>query len=249
MATIPFPESPKGDVLVLGEAVTITDLVVVDPELVEIVRQAPEGRRLELIERALRLGLIAVGSDMTAQLRESMLFFERTLDQQVSAFTDRLSERVRDQLGDPGEDGQVQQRIREIMSQWAIELKADFEKTLPAIFDGQTQRSVERIEAEGDRVIKQIVGLFSEDGLALNVLRDIKLDFAQRLEEIKARPDDRGESVAAGGRARLRGCNPQAARDGRGAPRRRCRERLREGREGPELQEGRQLHPSFGRRR
>ena len=62
---------------------------------------------------------------------------------------------------------------------------AEFGKSLPEVFDGQTKRSVERIEAEGERVLKQITALFSENGLAFNELREVRRDFSQRLDEVK----------------------------------------------------------------
>jgi hypothetical protein len=172
-------------VQVEGDAIFATDLVIRDPELAEIVRQAPEGRRVELIERSIRVGLTAIGNDMTSRLRESMRFVGTTLDQQVSQFGDRMAERVKEQLGDAATDGHVQKRVNEILTEWAKRMKVDFEKSLPEVFDGQTKKSVERIQAEGDRVLKQIVALFSENGLAFNELREVRRDFSQRLDEVK----------------------------------------------------------------
>jgi hypothetical protein len=114
-----------------------------------------------------------------------MRFVQTTLDQHVTQFGDRMTQRVEEQLGDAGKDGHVQKRVGEILTQWSERMKADFEKSLPEVFDGQTKKSVERIEAEGDRVLKQIVALFSENGLAFNELRQVRRDFAQRLEEVK----------------------------------------------------------------
>jgi hypothetical protein len=184
--TVPFPESPRGDVQVDRDAIFATGLVIHDAELAEIVRQAPEGRRVELVERAIRVGLTAIGNDMTSRLRESMRFVGTTLDQQVTQFGDRMAERVSEQLGDAGKDGHVQRRVNEILSQWSERMKADFEKSLPNVFDGQTKKSVERIQAEGDRVLKQIVALFSENGLAFNELREVRRDFSQQLDQLKA---------------------------------------------------------------
>ncbi len=185
MATVPFPESPKGDVRVEGDVIFANGIVIPDAELAEIIRQAPEGRRVELLERAIRVGLTAIGNDMTSRLRESMQFVHSTLDQQVKAFGERIAERVSEQLGDADKDGNVQRRVNEILRKWAAELKADFERSLPEVFDGQTKRSVERIQAEGERVLKQITALFTEDGIAFNELRELRRDFAQRLEEVK----------------------------------------------------------------
>lgn len=185
MATIPLPESPRGEVQVEGDAIFANNLVIHDVELAEVVRQAPEGRRVELIERSIRVGLTAIGNDMTSRLRESMLFVQKTLDEQVTQFGDRIAERVHEQLGDADKDGHVQRRVNEILSQWSGRMKTDFEKALPDVFDGQTKKSVERIQAEGDRVLKQITALFSENGLAFNELREVRRDFAQRVDGLK----------------------------------------------------------------
>jgi hypothetical protein len=185
MATVPFPGSPRGDVQVEGDAIFATDLAIHDAELAEVVRQAPEGRRVELIERSIRVGLTAIGNDMTSRLRESMKFVQTTLDQQVTQFGDRMVHRLQEQLGDAATDGHVQKRMQEILVQWSAQMKGDFEKTLPDAFDGQTRKSVERIQAEGDRVLKQIMALFSENGIAFNELREVRRDFAQRLDEVK----------------------------------------------------------------
>lgn len=184
-ATVPFPESPRGDVQVEGDAIFANDLVIHDAELAEIVRQAPESRRVELIERSIRVGLTAIGNDMTSRLRESMRFVQTTLDQQVTQFGDRMTQRVQEQLGDAGKDGHIQKRVSEILTQWSDRMKTDFEKSLPDAFDGQTKKSVERIQSEGERVLKQITALFSENGLAFNELREVRRDFAQRLDEVK----------------------------------------------------------------
>jgi hypothetical protein len=183
--TYPFPESPKGDVRAEGETIYANDIVIHDAELAEIVRQAPDGRWVELIERAIRIGLTTIGNDMTSRLRESMRFVNVTLDQQVTQFGDRMTERVKEQLGDAGTDGHVQRRINEILAQWSERMKADFEKSLPDVFDGQTKKSVERIQAEGERVLKQIVDIFSENGIAFNELREVRRDFTQQLDYLK----------------------------------------------------------------
>lgn len=185
MATVPFPESPKGDVQVNGDAIYVNGIVIRDAELAEIARQAPEGRRVELIDRALRVGLTAIGNDMTSRLRESMRFVQTTLNESVSQFGDRMADRVKEQLGDAGTDGHVQLRVGEILSQWSERMRADFEKSLPDVFDGQTKKSVERIQAEGERVLRQIVALFSENGIAFNELREVRRDFTQQIEQLK----------------------------------------------------------------
>jgi hypothetical protein len=185
MATVPFPESPRGDVRVEGDVIFADGIAIEDPVLAEIVRQAPDGRRLELVERSIRVGLTAIGNDMTLRLRESMQFVHSTLDQQVRTFGERMADRVREQLGEAGKDGHVQRRVNEILERWAADLKADFERSLPDVFDGQTKKSVERIEAEGERVLKQITALFSENGLAFNELREMRRDFALRIDEVK----------------------------------------------------------------
>lgn len=185
MATVPFPESPKGEVQVEGDVIFVNGLAIHDADLVEIVRQVPEGRRVELVERALRVGLTAIGNDMTSRLRESMRFVQTTLDQHVTTFGERLAERVGEQLGGADKEGHVQRRIHEILTRWSAELRADFARSLPDVFDGQTKKSVERIQAEGERVLKQITALFSENGMAFNELREVRRDFATRLDEVK----------------------------------------------------------------
>ena len=184
-STVPFPESPRGEVRLEGDAIYTNGIVIRDAELAEIIRQAPEGRWVELIERALRVGLTVIGNDMTSRLRESMRFVHSTLDQQVTQFGDRMAERVREQLGDADNDGHLERRVNEILSQWSVRMKADFEKSLPDVFDGQTKKSLERIQAEGERVLKQIIALFSENGLAFNELREVRRDFAQQLDQMK----------------------------------------------------------------
>ena len=183
--TVPFPESPRGEVQINDDAIYASGIVLHDAELAEIVRQAPEGRRVELIERALRVGLTAIGNDMTSRLRESMRAVQTTLDQQVSLFGDRMADRVREQLGEAGKDGNVQRRVNEILSQWAGRMKADFEKSLPDVFDGPTKKSVATIQNEGERVVKEIAGLFSENGLAFNELREVRRDFTRELDQLK----------------------------------------------------------------
>jgi hypothetical protein len=183
--TVPFPESPRGDVRVEGELIFVSDIAIRDTELAEIVRQAPEARRVELVERAIRVGLTAIGNDMTTRLRESMRFVQSTLDQQVTSFGDRMAEKVGDQLGDADKDGHVQRRVKEILDAMAVDLKGKMETALPEAFDKQTKKSVEFIQAEGERVMRQIAALFAEEGLAWHVIQEARRDFAARLEEIK----------------------------------------------------------------
>jgi hypothetical protein len=185
VATIAFPESPKGDVRVEGDLIFADGIVIHDAELAEIVRQAPENRRLELIERAIRVGLTAIGNDMTSRLRESMRFVQTTLDQQVTSFGERMAEKVRDQLGDADKDGHVQRRVKEMLDSMAVDLKAKIEAALPETFDKQTKKSVELIQAEGERVMRQMASLFAEEGLAWQVIQESRRDFAARLEEVK----------------------------------------------------------------
>jgi hypothetical protein len=183
--TVPFPESPRGDVRVEGEFIFVSDIAIRDTELAEIVRQAPDARRVELVERAIRVGLTAIGNDMTTRLRESMRFVQSTLDQQVTSFGDRMAEKVGDQLGDADKDGHVQRRVKEILDAMAVDLKGKMETALPEAFDKQTKKSVEFIQAEGERVMRQIAALFAEEGLAWHVIQEARRDFAARLEEIK----------------------------------------------------------------
>jgi hypothetical protein len=183
--TVPFPESPKGDVHVDGGTIYADGIVIHDPELAEVVRQAPEGRQLELVERAIRIGLTAVGSDLASRLQDSTRLWQATIHDQVTQFGDRMTERVTEQLGEAGKDGHLQRRMNEILLQWSGRMKAEFEKSLPDLFDGQTKKSVERIDAEGDRVFKQIASLFSEGGLAFNELREVRREFNERLDQMK----------------------------------------------------------------
>src|SRR5438477_3845693 len=119
MSALPHSEPHKGSVQVDGDDITVLDLTIHDPELADIVRQAPEGRRVELVERAVRVGLTAIGNDMTSRLRESMRFVQATLDQQVTSFGERVTEKVREQLGDSDKDGHVQSRVKEILDSMA----------------------------------------------------------------------------------------------------------------------------------
>jgi hypothetical protein len=175
---------PMGRVVVEGASISI-EVTLVDAEIAEILQQVPEGRRVEFVTRGLRSGLIAMGNDMTTKLREAMRFMQTTLDAQVSSFGERMAERVREQLGDADKDGHVQRRVQEILSRMTIDLRAGIEKALPEVFDGQTKKSVERIQAEGDRVMKEITALFSENGIAFREIREVRRDFALRLEELK----------------------------------------------------------------
>jgi hypothetical protein len=156
-----------------------------DPEIAELLAQAPEGRRVEFFIRGARSGLIAMGNDMTGRLREAMRFMQATLDTQVSSFGDRIIGKVAEQLGDADKDGHVQKRVQELLARAATDLKTSIEKALPDAFDGQTKKSVERIQAEGERVMKEMTALFAENGVAWQGIRDAKRDFAARLEEVK----------------------------------------------------------------
>lgn len=167
--TIPFPESPRGDVRVEGELIFVSDIAIRDTELAEIVRQAPEARRVELVERAIRVGLTAIGNDMTSRLRESMRFVQSTLDQQVTSFGDCMAEKVGDQLGDADKDGHVQRRVKEILDAMAVDLKGKMETALPEAFDKQTKKSVEFIQAEGERVMRQIAARLEEIKTAMTI--------------------------------------------------------------------------------
>src|SRR4051812_13602286 len=117
----PTPE-PAGSVFVDGSGVTV-EVTFVDPEIAEILRQTPEGRRVALVVRGMRSGLIAAGHDMTDRLRDAMRFMQTTLDTQVSGFGERMTEKVREQLGDADKDGHVQQRMKEILRLWSETLK------------------------------------------------------------------------------------------------------------------------------
>src|SRR4029077_4072290 len=66
-----------------------------------------------------------------------------------------------------------------------INLNAQLEKSIPEAFEKQTKKSGEVIEAEGERVMRQIAALFAEEGVAWNVIQEARRDFAQRLEELK----------------------------------------------------------------
>jgi hypothetical protein len=156
-----------------------------DTEIAEILMQVPEGRRVEFVVRATRSGALAMGNDITTRMRESLRFMQTTLDTQVSSFGERMVEKVAEQLGDADKDGHVQKRVQELLARATVDLKASIEKALPEAFDGQTKKSVERIQAEGDRVMKEMVALFSENGVAFQVIHDAKREFAARLEEVK----------------------------------------------------------------
>lgn len=175
---------PIGRVVLDGPNV-IAEVSFTDAEIAEILSQAPDGRRVEFFVRAVRSGLIAMGNDMTTRLREAMRFMQTTLDAQVTSFGERMSEKVRDQLGDADKDGHVQRRVQEILDAMSVELKAKMEIALPEVFDKQTKKSVEFIQAEGERVMRQIAALFAEEGVAWHVIQDARRDFAARLEEVK----------------------------------------------------------------
>ncbi len=175
---------PNGEVRVEG-ATIFADVSFVDAVMAEILMQVPEGRRVEFVVRAMRAGALAMGNDITTQMRESLRFMQTTLDTQVTSFSERMVEKVAEQLGDADKDGHVQKRVQELLARATVDLKASIEKALPEAFDGQTKKSVERIQAEGDRVMKEMVALFSENGVAFQVIHDAKREFAARLEEVK----------------------------------------------------------------
>lgn len=186
MSTVEFISSsePEGFVNLDGPKIT-AEIKFIDAECAEILRQAPEGRRVEFFVRGARSGLIAMGNDMTTRLREAMKFMQTTVDAQVSSFSERMSEKIHEQLGDADKDGHLQRRVREILDGMSVELKAKMEAALPEVFDRQTRKSVEFIQAEGERVMRQIAGLFAENGVAWHVIQEARRDFATRLEEVK----------------------------------------------------------------
>jgi hypothetical protein len=175
---------PAGEVRIAGATVT-ANVMFSDAEIAEILTQVPEVRRVDFVVRATRSGVLAMGSDITTRMRESLRFMQTTLDTHVTSFGERMVEKVAEQLGDADKDGHVQRRVQELLARAAVDLKASIEKALPEAFDGQTKMSVERIQAEGDRVMKEMVALFSENGLAWQVIHDAKREFASRLEEVK----------------------------------------------------------------
>jgi hypothetical protein len=174
----------EGSVHLSGTAVSAS-VTFDDAEIVEILTQVPEGRRVEFFVRAARSGLIAMGNDVTSRLREAMRFMQLSLDTHVTTFGDRMAEKVRDQLGDADRDGHVEKRLKQILDGMKADLSAEMEKSLPDAFDKQTKKSAEFIQAEGERVMRQIAGLFAENGIAFNVIHEARRDFALRLEEVK----------------------------------------------------------------
>jgi hypothetical protein len=176
--------NPAGFVQLNGVTVS-AEVMFDDAEIAEILAQVPEGRRVEFFIRGTRSGLIAMGNDVTTRLRESLKFFQSSVDGLVMSFGDRMAEKLRDQLGDAEKDGQVQQRLQQILDAMSVELKGEMEKALPDVFDKQTKKSVQFIQAEGERVMRQIAALFAENGIAFNVIQDARRDFAHRLEEVK----------------------------------------------------------------
>jgi hypothetical protein len=186
MSAVEFISSPEPEGIINLDGPRITaKITFTDPECAEILRQAPEGRRVEFFVRGVRSGLIAMGNDMTTRLREAMKFMQTTVDAQVSSFSERMGEKIHEQLGDADKDGHLQRRVREILEGMSVELKAKMETALPEVFDKQTRKSVEFIQAEGERVMRQIASLFAENGVAWHVIQDARRDFAARLEEVK----------------------------------------------------------------
>jgi len=179
----PSPD-PSGRVGIERTILTV-EVMFTDAELAEILRQVPEGRRVDFVVRGLRSGIIAMGNEMTTRLREAMCFMQTTLDAQVTSFGERMSEKVRDQLGDSDKDGHVQRRLQEILTSMTAELKAGMATAVPDAFEKETRKSIEVIQAEGERAMRQIAALFSEEGIAWNVIQEARRDFAARLEEVK----------------------------------------------------------------
>jgi hypothetical protein len=122
----------------------------------EILQQVAEGRRAEFLVQAARAGAIAMGNDMTTKMREATRFMQTTLNTQIATFGERMVEKVAEQLGNADRDGHLQTRVRVLLNEWSRDLKHEFEKSLPDVFEGHTKKSVERIEAEGDRVLRKI---------------------------------------------------------------------------------------------
>lgn len=174
----------RGRVVVTDATVNV-DVTFTDTEIAEILAQVSEGRRVEFVVRAVRSGVLAMGNDITTRMRESLRFMQSTLDTQVASFGDRILEKIADQLGEADKDGHVQKRVQEMLARATVDLKLSIEKALPDAFDGQTKKSVERIQAEGDRVMKEMAALFAENGLAWQMIHDAKREFATRLEEVK----------------------------------------------------------------
>lgn len=182
-----FDSNPELTGYVGVDAAGITaEVTFYDPEVAEILRQVPEGRRVRFFVQATRAGALAMGNDMTTRLREAMRFMQTTLDTQVTSFGERMAEKVREQLGDADKDGHVERRLQEILTTTSAELRTGLEKALPEVFDKETKKSVEVIQAEGERAMRQIAALFSEQGIAWGVIQEARRDFAARLEEVKA---------------------------------------------------------------
>jgi hypothetical protein len=178
------PSDPAGYVQLSGVTIS-ANVTFDDAEIVEILTQVAEGRRVDFFIRAARSGLIAMGNDVTTRFRESIKFFQSSIDGLVTSFGDRMAEKLRDQLGDAEKDGHVQERLHQILDAMSTELKGEMEKALPDVFDKQTKKSAEFIQAEGERVMRQIAALFAENGIAFNVIQEARRDFALRLEEVK----------------------------------------------------------------
>jgi len=185
-ATTTMSTVPRADDFVGISGITVSASVSFeDAEIAEILGQVPEGRRVEFFIRGARSGLIAMGNDVTTRFREALKFFQTSVDGLVTSFGDRMAERLREQLGDAENDGHVQERLHQLLNAMSAELKAEMEKALPDVFEKQTKKSAEFIQAEGERVMRQIAALFAENGIAFNVIQDARRDFAHRLEEVK----------------------------------------------------------------
>lgn len=180
---VPAP-GPDGSVQIDGVTVS-ANVNFDDAEIVEILSQVPEGRRVEFFVRGARSGLIAMGNDVTTRFRESIRFFQTSVDGLVTSFADRMAEKLGDQLGDAERDGHVQERLQQILEEMSVQLMRQMEEALPGVLDVQTKKSAGFIQSEGDRVMKQVAALFSENGVAWNVIQEARRDWANRLEEVK----------------------------------------------------------------
>jgi hypothetical protein len=179
-AQVNIDPGPSGSVRLSGSTIC-ADVAFDDAEIFEVLTQVPDHSRVEFFIRGARSGLIGMGNDVTGRLREAMLFMQATLETQVAIFGDRMLDKVRDQLGDAENDGYLEQRLMEILN----EMKADMVKALPEVFESQTKRSMQFIQEEGERVMRQVAALFAENGIAWNVMHDVRRDFSQGMDEIK----------------------------------------------------------------
>jgi hypothetical protein len=176
--------APSGCVQIDGPKIR-ADISFTDREVAEILQQVAEGRRAEFFVQAARSGAIAMGNDITTRMREATRFMQTTLNTQVATFGERIVEKVAEQLGDADKDGHLQARVRVLLNDWSRDMKQEIEKSLPDVFEGHTKKSVERIEAEGERVLKKITSIYSEGGVAFNELREVRREFTKGLGDVK----------------------------------------------------------------